>query len=189
MLLETLRCENGAALHLSYHQERLEKSLLSLNIETRYDLRSLIAPPPEGVYRCRFVYDADGYAVEFHPYLPKTFTSLKLIRADTLTYSLKYVNREALNALFEKRGGCDDVLILKDGLLTDTTIANIALLIDGRWLTPEAPLLGGTTRSRLINEGFLTPASLTPHDISNATKVGLMNAMVGFLEVENGIIV
>ncbi|HEX5330706.1 aminotransferase class IV, partial [Sulfuricurvum sp.] len=72
--------------------------------------------------------------------------------------------------------------------LRDTTIANIALLIEGRWFTPESPLLEGTTRARLIEEGFLTAASLTPKDIEKATKIALMNAMVGFVEVENGII-
>jgi 4-amino-4-deoxychorismate lyase len=188
MLLETLRCEEGKALHLSYHQERLNDSLHTLNIKKTYDLHALIFPPKLGTYRCRFLYDADSYTVEFHPYTPKIITSLKLLASNTLEYPLKYADRGALNLLFEQRETCDDVLIVKDGFLTDTTIANIALLIDGQWLTPESPLLEGTTRARLINEGFLIPAPLTPKDIARATKVALMNAMVGFIEVENGII-
>lgn len=188
MLLETLRCENARLLHCSYHQERLEKSLRSLGIETHYDLRTLIDPPPSGIYRCRFLYDADGYSVEFIPYTQKTISSLKLVIADTLEYSLKYSNRKALDALFDLRNGCDDVLIVKNTLLTDTTIANIALKIDGQWLTPDIPLLRGTTRERLIAEGFLTPHPLTQNDIAKATKIAVMNAMIGFIEVENGII-
>lgn len=103
-------------------------------------------------------------------------------------YPLKYTHRDELNALFELRGTCDDVLIVKHGLLKDTTIANIALKINGQWITPQTPLLYGTTRARLIDEGFLKPAILTPNDIPHAQKVAIMNAMVGFVEIENGII-
>lgn len=189
MLLETLRCENGSLLHLSYHQQRLEKSLRSLQIDKSYDLRVLVIPPAEGVYRCRFLYNADSYAIEFYPYTPKKVASLKLVTADSLDYALKYSDRENLNRLFDQRGTCDDVLIVKNGLLSDTTIANIALEIEGKWLTPDTPLLMGTTRARLIEEGFLAPASLHIDDIAKASRIAIMNAMVGFVEVQNGIII
>jgi 4-amino-4-deoxychorismate lyase len=188
MLLETIRCENGEAQHLCYHQTRLEKSSHLIGIDKKYDLKTLLSPPDNGVYRCRFLYDAKGCKIEYHPYIPKKIASLKLITCDTLDYPLKYVDRNILNSLFEKRGECDDLLIVKNNYLTDTTIANIALYIDGRWLTPKSPLLEGTTRARLIDQKFLTPAPLTPKEITQATKVALMNAMVGFIEVENGII-
>lgn len=188
MLLETIRCENGVALHLSYHQARLDQSLRTLNCTHTYDLKSLITPPICGTYRCRFLYDETTYTVEFHPYVPRTFTSLKLIHSNMIEYPLKYAHREALNTLFELRGECDDILIVKNGLLSDTTIANIALKIDGQWLTPISPLLFGTTRERLIQEKYLLPSSLTPDDIARATNIAIMNAMVGFIEVENGII-
>ncbi|MDD2265333.1 aminotransferase class IV family protein [Sulfuricurvum sp.] len=188
MLLETLRCENGRVFHLPYHQARLDRSLKTLDSLQRYELNSLIHPPEEGLYRCRFLYDEIGFTVEFHPYVPRVITSLKLIYDDTIEYSLKDSNREALNALYEQRGECDDILIVKNGLLTDTSIANIALWIEGKWLTPQTPLLEGTTRARLLEEGFLTPAPLRPEDIAQATKVAIFNAMVDFLEVESGII-
>lgn len=188
MLLETLRCENGSPIHLSYHQERLEATLHTLNIQKTYDLHTLIFPPKLGIYRCRFLYNAEGYSIEFHPYIPKKITSLKLLFADDIEYAIKYSDRKALERLFEQREMCDDVLIVKNGFLTDTTIANIALEIEGKWFTPQTPLLAGTTRARLLKEGFLTPAPLSVSDIAKATKVGVMNVMVGFIEVENGII-
>jgi len=188
MLLETIRCEHNEAKHLSYHQKRLELACQALGITKRYDLNALITPPDEKLYRCRFLYDHEGYSIEFHPYSPKKIDSLKLITCDTLEYPLKYADREVLNALFELREECDDVLIVKNGCLSDTTIANVALQIDGVWLTPDKPLLKGTTRARLMAEKFLTPAPLSPSDIAKATKIAIMNAMVGFIEVENGII-
>lgn len=188
MLLETIRCDLGEALHLSYHQQRLDRSLKQLGYPTRYDLYALISPPDDALYRCRFLYDSRQYTIEFIPYTPRPATSLKLVYDDTIEYPLKYSDRERLNTLYELRGVCDDVLIVKNTLLSDTTIANLALKIDGQWYTPESPLLEGTTRARLLDEGFLITAPLTPSDIAKASSIAIMNAMVGFLEVENGII-
>lgn len=189
MLIETIRCESGEALHLPFHQKRLEYSLQTLGFNSSYNLSALITPPDTDLYRCRFLYDQNGYTIEFHPYLPKIIRSLKLVNADHLVYPLKYSNRDALNALFSQRGTSDDILMVKNGFLTDTTIANIALLIDNTWLTPSSPLLKGTTRHRLIEEEILIPYPLKVSDLTKCSKIALMNAMMGFVEVENGIIV
>lgn len=160
----------------------------SLGYKIALDLRELVTPPPTGIYRCKFFYDAAGYHIEFHPYAPGKITTLRLIFDDTLHYSLKYTDRNELNTLYDQRGKCDDILIVQHGLLTDTSIANIALYLNGQWLTPRTPLLAGTTRARLIDEGVLFPADLSINDLSKARKIALMNAMVGFVEIENGII-
>ncbi|HEX5710329.1 MAG TPA: aminotransferase class IV family protein [Sulfuricurvum sp.] len=187
-LLETIRCEGGIAHHLTYHQGRLDNSLSSLGIAARYTLSDLITPPDDALYRCRFLYDEEHYRVEYHPYSPKKITSLRLIHDDTIDYSLKYADRNVLEKLFDARDGCDDILIVKNGYLTDTTIANIALFIDNQWLTPDSPLLEGTTRSRLIDEGKIIPARLHVSDARNASSIALINAMTGFVEIENAII-
>jgi len=167
---------------------RLTSSLQCLGSKTHFDLEKLIVPPSNGLYRCRFLYDATDYRIEFHPYTPRPMASLRLVFDDTVHYPLKYTNRDQFNSLFARREACDDVLIVKEGILRDTTIANIALFIEGQWLTPQQPLLRGTTRERLLDEGFLLPAVLTPNDIPKAQKIAIMNAMVGFVEIENGII-
>lgn len=187
-LLETIRCEGGIAHHLPYHQKRLETSLQRLGESTEYNLSELITPPDNALYRCRFLYTPLSCTIEFHPYSPKKISTLRLIACDTINYPLKYAHREALNALYEQRNGCDDILILKNNLLTDTSTANIALLINNQWLTPETPLLEGTTRARLIDEKKIFPARLSASDAHNASKIALINAMIGFFEMENGII-
>lgn len=189
MFLETLLCENGVLHHADYHQLRLDTTLRHFNVSRTYDLKTLIIPPTEGVYKCRFLYDAHRCEIRFHPYLPKRIHSLKLIHADTIDYPFKYADRHQLNALYEQRGECDDIVIVRNGSLTDTTIANIALYDGTQWLTPKNPLLAGTTRARLIDEGIIFPASLRVSDILHAQKIAIFNALMGFVEVENGIIV
>lgn len=186
-LLETIRCEAGEPQHLVYHQQRLDFSLKRLGYTITYSLEELISPPDKGLYRCRFIYDQTGYLIEYHPYQPRAIQTLKLIHSD-INYSLKFADRTQLDHLFALKEAYDDVLIVRNGLLTDTSIANIALYIDDHWLTPKFPLLAGTTRSRLLDTRKIFTAALHVNDLKKASKIALMNAMMGFVELENGII-
>ena len=57
--------------------------------------------------------------------------------------------------MFLIRQDKDDILIVKNGLLTDTSIANIALYDGNDWYTPLHPLLKGTKRAELLDKGVL----------------------------------
>jgi 4-amino-4-deoxychorismate lyase len=176
-LLETIRVENGVALHLAYHQLRLEQSIGSDTLQ----LSEILSPPPvHGLYRCRVVYDAAGYDVSYHSYTKRSVSKLKPIEANGLVYDKKYLDRSALDALFAKKALADDVLIFQNGLCRDTTIANIAFLYKKSWLTPRQPLLQGTTRARLLDEGKIIEEELTLEDIKKFEGVALMNAMIDF---------
>jgi len=184
---ETIRIEDGRIHHLPYHQRRVDATLAAHYPHASIDLAGRITPPPDGLWRCRVVYDDEIDSVSYHPYTPRKVSSIRLIEAD-IDYPYKYCDRSAIDELFAQRGDADEILIVKEGLLTDTSIANIALYIEGTWLTPAKPLLAGTTRARLIDEGALKTADLTPDDLKRAQKVALLNAMVGFLEVKLSII-
>ena len=84
-----------------------------------------------------------------------------------------------LNKLYEKCQDADDILIVKKGYLTDTSIANIALF-DGEWKTPKYPLLKGTTRQRLLDNGKIHEDDIKVQDIGRFSKVALLNAMIDF---------
>ena len=187
-LLETIRCEHGSAQHLPYHQRRLEKSLKAINSTAHYDLAALITPPDEHLYRCRVLYDEAYLDVQYIPYQKRVIQQLQAIEADHLDYALKYADRTALDELFTQRGSSDDILIIKNGLVTDTTIANIAFFDAGRWITPTDPLLKGTTRARLIAEKKIFEQTISVDDLNRFEGFALMNAMIGFENVKNGII-
>jgi 4-amino-4-deoxychorismate lyase len=48
------------------------------------------------------------------------------------------------------------------------------------WLTPKTPLLNGTTRQRLLDDGKIVEAEIKVHELRRFTKVALLNAMIGF---------
>ena len=178
--LETIKSVDGEIFNLSYHQKRYESVLNSLGIDKTENLSDYINPPPFGVYRCRLVYSIDTISVSYHEYKKRDISSLKLIFNNDIDYSVKFENRDELNALYAQRGECDDILIIKDLLVCDTSIANIAFYKDGEWITPKKPLLKGTTRARLIDEGKLKEADIMVHDIKSFSKIALLNAMIDF---------
>lgn len=185
---ETLLVEAGRLPHLSWHQARLERTCAAHGIDRTFALQALIDPPKGGVWRCHFVYDASGHTVTFAPYEPRRISTLRLICDETIDYGFKRTDRTALEQLHAQRGDADDVLIVRAGLVRDTTIANVAFWLQGQWLTPEAPLLAGTARARLLDAGLLVPAQVTPQMARSASKVAVMNALSGFIEVPGGIL-
>jgi len=146
-----------------------------------------LKPPKKGLYRCRVVYEDIILSMEYIPYIQKDIKSFKLIHS-SIDYPLKYENRDEINRLFEKKETSDEIIIVKDGLITDTSIANICLYDGKHWLTPRTPLLKGTTRQRLLDNNQIVLADIKYQDIHKFTKIALLNAMIDFHIIENAII-
>ena len=179
--LETIKVLDGRIENLSYHQKRYESVLASYGVTDYKDLGEFLSPPLKGLYRCRLVYRLDKIVeVTYHPYVKRSVKHLKTVMANELDYAKKYADREALNALYAKRGSCDDILIIQNALITDTSIANVAFFDGVDWFTPKRPLLAGTTRQRLLDSGFLKLADIGINELSSFKAMALMNAMIDF---------
>lgn len=181
--LETIKCIDGKVFNIGFHQKRYESVLLSYGITKFQDLNSLIKAPKDGLYRCRLIYSSinqDPIEITYHKYNKKKIESLKIVYDDKIEYSKKYLNREDINKLYEQRDGCDDIVIVKKSLLTDTSIANIAFYDGKKWLTPTHPLLKGTTRERLLQEGKIVESDIKVEDLKSFSKLALLNAMIDF---------
>lgn len=180
LLLETIKIEEGKIYNLRYHQDRCDLSRQSLfQSEDSLDLSSIIDAPKVGSYRCRILYGETLHSIDYLPYIPKKIQTLRIVSSD-IEYNFKYANRDTLNALLESNKDVDEVIIEQDGYLTDTTISNIAFFDGKQWVTPEKPLLKGTMRAKLIDEGFLHTKEIKKEDIPHYSQVALMNAMIGF---------
>ena len=181
---ETIKIENAQIFYLSYHQKRYESVLSSFGVYEYKNLKDYIHPPVKGLYRCRLVYKVHkkthSIDVEYIPYKKKDIQSLQVVYDDTIEYRYKSTNRDRINKLFLAKGRCDDILIVKNSLITDTSIANIAFYDSKRWITPKDPLLKGTTRERLLKEDFLSEKNIEVQELQHFSKIALLNAMIGF---------
>lgn len=194
--VETIKIKNGKALALPYHHARMERTISHLvctSLEEFFsDFSFLISnfnylsPTPEmDLYKARVVYGAGGIKlVEYAPYQMRTIRSLKVVEDDDIDYTYKSTDRSQLNALAAQKGDCDEIIIVKNGLLTDTSFTNLALYDGNSWLTPKHPLLHGTKRAQLLEAGIIREADLTFEDLKRAQKVSLFNAMIDFGECE-----
>jgi 4-amino-4-deoxychorismate lyase len=131
----------------------------------------------KGLFRCRVTYSKSIDKIEFIPHEYRTVESLKLVEDNEIDYSYKYSDRENLNRLYEKRGACDDILIVKNGCITDSLTANPIFYDGAIWWTPDTPLLPGTQRAMLIEEGKIMVCRITTKNLHKYQKVGLINAL------------
>lgn len=180
-LLETICIRDGKALHLEYHRQRMQHSSQILfpgyhppdpeDLLKNIDTHSL-----QGTLRWRIIYGPGKLLNEIMPYTYKSVRTLKLVET-SIDYSHKFANRDSLDSLYKQRDSADDVLLIKDGRITDTTIANIVFLKDGKLFTPDQPLLMGTAIRRILDEGKVMAMRICPKDIAQSEAFWLVNAL------------
>jgi len=187
--IETIRIKNGRLKNLSYHNDRIRMTrgaffsdYSEIKIEEYITLPEL---DDTALIKCRVIYGRSVDKIEFLPYERQIVKSLKTIVANEVIYSYKYNDRRELKDLFSLRGSCDDILIIKNNLLTDTSYANIVLYDGSDWITPATPLLKGTCRARLIDRGIIRESDIPPESLKKFKKLRLINAMIPFEESED----
>jgi len=181
-LLETVKIINGKSPYVAFHNERLNQARrLLFGAEDKIDLTIFLQPPSQpGLYRARIIYAKTIETIEYLPYQDRRFQHFKIVEDNEIDYTFKYLNRDHLNRLLALKGQADDILIIKKGFVTDTSIANVAFWHQDKWLTPSTPLLKGTTRERLLSEKKIIEAEIRLEDLKKFSKMAIMNAMLGF---------
>lgn len=183
LLLETIKVKDGRLYNIDYHSARFNKTRKELfGIGLPVDLTSKISIPAfakRGLYKCRIEYNDHIRTVEFVAYKAREVNTLRLVEAGDLSYDYKYIDRAGIDKLFEERGTCDDILIVKDGRITDTSYSNIVVKDDNnRWFTPSSYLLKGTKRSYLLDKGYVTETDITPASLRKYKELRLINSML-----------
>lgn len=183
-LLETIKCKDGKFYNLEFHQARFDLARKTYwECPEKIALKEILVAPDDcktGLYRCRVIYSCKIEKVEFIPHQIRKIQSLKLVYYNDIDYNYKYADREKLTSLFDMRGNCDDILIIKNGLVTDSFTAN-PIFFDGiQWWTPDTPLLPGTQRASMISDGKIKVCRITVDGLSKYQSVGLINAMQDF---------
>ena len=188
--IETIRLSGGTIQNLAYHNARFRKTRGAFfSLYDDLDLADHISVPQQhaGVplLKCRIIYGKTIEKVEFTPYQARTVNTLKIVQADTILYSYKYDDRDHLDALLRQRDSCDDIIIVKNKLVTDSYYANIALKIQDQWITPASPLLNGTRRQVLLDRKLIREDHVDLDDLKKAKALRLINAMIDLSEAND----
>jgi 4-amino-4-deoxychorismate lyase len=187
-LLETIRIEDRQIKNAEFHNRRMNRARADLfGLPSDVDVSRIIKIPigmGMGVFKCRILYDRVIREVQVIPYTPKPVKSLKIVEDNEIDYKYKYADRSRLEGLLSLKGDCHEILIVKDGCITDTSYSNIIFQAeDGNWVTPDTPLLKGTMRQFLLEKREITEERIIPADLSRFTLARMINCM---MDIESG---
>lgn len=186
-LIETIRLNNGILFNLKYHQQRMNYAFQNLFPKASLlDLEKLIHThsfPDKGLYKIRVIYNCESIKIEYHPYQQRNIDSLQIVIDDRIDYTFKWEDRKLLNQLQKYKRTADEVLIVKNGLITDTSYSNIVFYDGKHWITPTTPLLKGTQRQFLLDHHQISEAEIRVGDLKSFKQAGLINAMMPMEEM------
>jgi len=195
-LLETLRLEDGVFVDVDAHLARMSGAALHFGFappagSARAALDALRATHASGPWRVRLLASRAGVARAQAFALAPTATPVRVRLADrplpgsTSEFVRFKTTRRAHYDAFAPAGDdvFDTLLWNERGELTEFTRGNVALRIDGRWLTPPlaSGLLPGIGRARLLRERRIEEAVLTRDDLARAQGVAFFNSLRGWL--------
>ncbi|MEN8041360.1 MAG: aminodeoxychorismate synthase component I [Actinomycetota bacterium] len=199
-LIETIRWDDGWLL-LDEHLARLSKSATYWDMPCEVDsLRPMLAEIEtelSGPTRLRIVAYGEGKVSFSFDTAPERFAlgpgpaeePVRLrIDVDPLDprnprLFHKTTDRHHFDVRRKRHADVDDVLCVNNrGLVTESTISNVAFLINGAWFTPPMTdgLLPGVLRGKLIDDGVLTERSIPVADALAAEAVALLNSVRGW---------
>ncbi|MEX0833365.1 MAG: aminodeoxychorismate synthase component I [Actinomycetota bacterium] len=92
----------------------------------------------------------------------------------------KTTRRDLYEERAKRHPGADDVLLVNERReITESTIANVAVELDGKWFTPPADsgCLPGVYRQELIEEGRIEERILSVSNVLEADGLALMSAV------------
>jgi len=185
LLIETIRIEDRKLQNICFHNERFNGSRKDIfGIKQESDLEKIIDIPssiPAGKYKCRVLYSTEIISITFQEYKIKKLDTLQIVEDNTIEYAYKFHDRRQIEKLNLNRKS-DDILIIKNGLITDTSYANIVFWDGIKWITPSSPLLRGTMRSRLLADNKIQHEELHKSEIKLFKSAKIINAMIGLEE-------
>jgi para-aminobenzoate synthetase/4-amino-4-deoxychorismate lyase len=195
-LLETMRLDAGAIVRLERHLARMAGSARHFDYgyderRTRAAVAATAAAHPQGSWRVRLRVSRDGtptiectpYAADGRPWRV-TFASAAVDSQDPFLAN-KTTHRVVYDAARRAHPDVDDVILWNErGEITEATIANLVVEIDGVRYTPPLAcgLLGGTFRGELVASGQVRERVLTRADVVGASHLWLINSVREWVE-------
>lgn len=178
--------------NIGYHLERSTRTILLqfglvYELPLQYLFDSMWGKNGENVgdiYKFRVVYSKRVISASLEQYTQKSAISLKVVESDNIWYPFKYEDRLCFDNLLKQKGSCDDILIVKSDLVTDTSYGNIVYDFNGTLYTPANCLLKGTRRARLLRDGVIAERDLHCNEIEQCRSFYMINAMLNMIPAE-----
>jgi len=195
-LFETMRADPGEPVrNLDRHLDRLMGSASYFGFagdrgEITAAVEAATGEPRDKAIRVRAVLDRRGRVeIVTTPYLspPPTLRIAIDVRDPVDPADVFLFHKTTLRRRYEdaraRHPEMDDVILTNlRGEVTESTVANVAVLVDADWCTPplDAGLLPGIGRAGALREGRLIERSMTVDEVRRAPEVALVSDARGW---------
>ncbi|MGC4130543.1 MAG: aminotransferase class IV [Bergeyella sp.] len=182
--IESIKVEDQKAGLLELHQKRVDETFAhfgkadsAISVESIF--RSL-EHDEDGLYKLRIAYNLEGdFRTQMIPYAIPEIDDFQLIENNELDYSFKYEDRAEFEKMKDK-ASAEEIIIVQNGHITDTSFSNLLFLKKKEWFTPATYLLNGVQRQHLLKTNKIKESEITMENIREYSHFQIINAMNDF---------
>ena len=198
-ILETLALQDGQLRHVSAHLQRMQAAAVHFGYpwpvaQAEALLLELPAAHPQGLWRVRWLLNAgsrltaQAFAMEASaPSVRLQLATRPLAEAHGEFVRFKTTHRPHYDAFTPTAPEVFDTVLWNEaGEITECTRGNVAMLLDGQWVTPplSCGLLPGVGRALAIKEGKLVEAVVRVSDTPRVQGWAFVNSLRGWIDAQ-----
>ena len=181
--IESIKVEDQKAFLMEFHQKRVNDTFAHFGAQGSIDLEKIfksLEHDEDGLYKLRIVYDLNrNFKHQMIPYAIPEIENFQLVENNSYDYSFKFEDRKEFEKM-KTKAKTEEIIIVKNNHITDTSYTNILFLKGETWYTPTTYLLNGVMRQHLLKEKKIKEAVITLQNIREFTHFQLINSMNDF---------
>ena len=181
--IESIKVEDQKAFLMEFHQKRVNDTFAHFGAQGSIDLEKIfksLEHDEDGLYKLRIVYDLNrNFKHQMIPYAIPEIENFQLVENNSYDYSFKFEDRKEFEKM-KTKAKTEEIIIVKNNHITDTSYTNILFLKGETWYTPTTYLLNGVMRQHLLKEKKIREAEITLQNIREFTHFQLINSMNDF---------
>ncbi|WP_431612358.1 aminotransferase class IV [Chryseobacterium sp. 'Rf worker isolate 10'] len=181
--IESIKVEDQEIFLLDLHQKRVNQTFSHFGKEDSIDLAKIyknLQHDEDGLFKLRIAYDLDKrIRTQMIPYAIPEIQDFKLVENNSFDYSFKFEDRKELDKM-KMKAKAEEIIIVKNNHITDTSFSNILFLKGKDWFTPSTYLLNGVQRQHLLKQKKIKETEITLQNIKQFTHFQIINALNDF---------
>lgn len=183
--IESIKIEDQEIFLLELHQKRVDDIFAHFGKEGSIDLAKIykhLEHDEDGLFKLRIVYSLDKkIRTQMIPYAIPEIENFQLIENNSFDYSFKFEDRTELEKM-KTRSKAEEIIIVKNNHITDTSYSNLLFLKGKNWFTPTSYLLNGVQRQHLLRTKAIKETEITLQNIKEFSHFQIINALNDFDE-------
>ncbi|MBV6879328.1 aminotransferase class IV [Epilithonimonas ginsengisoli] len=184
--IESIKVEDQKIFLTELHQKRMNETFSNFAKECKIDIQSLflnLEHDEDGLYKFRIEYDLENnFKTQIVPYAISEHDDFGLVIDNEIDYTFKSADRTQFQKM-KNDSSADEIIIVKENQITDTSYSNLLFLKDKTWFTPKTYLLNGVMRQSLLASKKIKETEITVDNIKEYSHFQLINALNDFDEM------